>query len=306
MVESPEHPYTRFMRKWAEGCQTWLPVWMVAHAADVPSAFSHRPRKPARKTLEAEMKRADRVAAGQAKRHAPSAVQVVGECAAGRFAEHPRCRRAHFASAAACLIGLLAAAMVSADVVVGAFSNNTLDGWEERSFKGHTRYTLVERDSRTVLHASCSGTASVLFREHQVDLTRTPVLQWTWRVDRVFEGLDERTRAGDDYPARVYVVVGGGLLAWRTIAVNYVWASREPPEAAWPNAFTSNAKMLAIRSGDADSGRWHKESRNVREDFRRLHGRDVEVIDGVAVMTDCDNTGGQAEAWYGDIEFVSP
>ncbi|MEA3468735.1 MAG: DUF3047 domain-containing protein, partial [Thermodesulfobacteriota bacterium] len=29
----------------------------------------------------------------------------------------------------------------------------------------------------------------------------------------------------------------------------------------------------------------------------------VPMISGVAIMTDTDNTGGQAVAWYGDIVF---
>jgi hypothetical protein len=187
---------------------------------------------------------------------------------------------------------------------VGAFSAGELGGWQEKSFKGNSRYELTELDGRQVLHASCDGGASVLYREQKIDLNATPVLQWSWRVDETFTGVNERSKAGDDYPARVYVVVDGGLLAWRTIAMNYVWASAQPKDSAWDNAFVGNAKMLALRSGSGEAGQWQQESRNVREDFRSFHGRDIDRIDGVAVMTDCDNTGGQAEAWFGDIRFV--
>ncbi|WP_226801612.1 DUF3047 domain-containing protein [Alkalilimnicola sp. S0819] len=196
---------------------------------------------------------------------------------------------------------LLLASATAAEIP--AFSRTGLSGWEERSFEGNSRYRLEEQNGRQVLHASCDGTASVLYREQEVDLRETPILRWRWRVDEVFQGNDERSKAGDDYAARVYVVVDGGLLPWRTLAVNYVWAGGEPRGQAWPNAFTGNAMMLALRSGERDTGAWREERRDVREDFRRLHEREIDVIDGVALMTDCDNTGGQAEAWFGDIRF---
>jgi hypothetical protein len=204
----------------------------------------------------------------------------------------------------AALLALVVTVPAIAAEPVGAFSAGGLGGWQERSFKGNSRYRLTELDGRQVLHASCDGGASVLYREQKIDLNETPVLQWSWRVEETFTGVNERSKAGDDYPARVYVVVDGGLLAWRTIAMNYVWASEQPKDSAWDNAFIGNAKMLALRSGSGEAGQWQQESRNVREDFRRFHGRDIDRIDGVAVMTDCDNTGGQAEAWFGDIRFV--
>lgn len=185
------------------------------------------------------------------------------------------------------------------------FGAGSLEGWEENSFAGNTRYELVERDGERVLHARCDNSASVLFLRKRIDLRKTPYLRWRWRVDEVLSGLDERSKTGDDYPARIYVVKDGGLLPWRTLAVNYVFASRQPKGADWPNAFTGNAHMLAVRSGEADTGRWHTELRDVRADFQRLHGRELDSIDGVAIMTDCDNTHGQAEAWYGEIEFLA-
>ena len=186
----------------------------------------------------------------------------------------------------------------------GAFFEDGLQGWKEKSFAGHSRYQIVEKDGRRALHGACDGGASVLYREQEIDLSETPVLAWSWRVDRVYPGVDERQKSGDDYPARVYVVIDGGLLPWRTLAINYVWASAEPEGAAWDNAFISNAKMLALRSGTEDAGRWVSEARNIRDDFRLLHGRDVKRIDGIAIMTDCDNTGGRAEAWFSDMRFV--
>lgn len=188
-------------------------------------------------------------------------------------------------------------------VMVGEFSAGDLSGWEKESFSGETEYTLVEKDGRQVLQAVSQGTASGLYREIRVDLNRTPYLNWSWRGANVLEGVNERTKSGDDYPARVYVVVAGKLFFWRTRAVNYVWSSNQPTGSTWPNAFTSNAQMMALQSGARKVDQWVTEKRNVRADFKQLFGDDVDHIDAVAIMTDTDNSGQAATAWYGDIYF---
>jgi hypothetical protein len=147
------------------------------------------------------------------------------------------------------------------------------------------------------------ASASGLFYRREIDLERTPVVEWRWRVDAGFIGNDERSRDGDDYPARLYFVDERRVARWLTRALNYVWATHEPRGADWPNAYTTGARMIAVRSG-ADMGIWHTERRNLREDFRLYHRREVTRISAVAIMTDCDNTGQPVEAWYGGIRFL--
>jgi hypothetical protein len=194
-------------------------------------------------------------------------------------------------------------ALAGVQLDAGRFSAGDLDGWRERRFEGRTHYELAEVDGVRALRAESRGAASGLYRRMRIDLERTPYLRWSWRIENVLPEADERTRAGDDYPARIYVVLSGGVAFWRTRAVNYVWSSNEPEGASWPNAFTANAYMVAVRAGDSDVGRWVEEWRDVRADFRRLFGVDVRYVDGVALMTDTDNTGASAVAWYGDIYF---
>jgi len=186
---------------------------------------------------------------------------------------------------------------------VAAFSDTGLAGWETREFKGRTRYRLVSLEGRRVLRADVRGTASGLFRKIEIDLERTPWLHWSWRVDNIYQGVDEQQKSGDDYPARIYVVDSGGLLFWNTRALNYVWSSTMPAGRAWPSAFTSNAMLLAVESGSGHTGQWRHYRRNVREDFKRLFGADVNRIEAVALMTDADNAGQAATAYYGDIYF---
>jgi hypothetical protein len=188
---------------------------------------------------------------------------------------------------------------------VGSFSSGDLAAWEVKSFKGETRYELVRDGGATVLQASTDGMASGRFRKIRIDLAKTPVLRWRWKIDAPYRGNDENSKAGDDFPVRIYVVVERGPLGLRSRALNYVWASGKPVGALWPNPYTSQAMMLAVDSGEAKAGGWVSHQRNVRDDLRAAFGEDISEIQAVALMTDGDNGARQARAWYGDITFSS-
>jgi hypothetical protein len=174
-------------------------------------------------------------------------------------------------------------------------------GWKEKKFAGRTVYTPLPEEK--LLLAESDGAASGLFFEQAVDLLATPWLNWSWKVENVLVGVNEREKPGDDYAARIYVVAKGGLAFWNTKALTYVWASREPEGSMWANAFTANAHMIAIRSGSQKLGELIAEKRNVREDWKQAFGEDIESIDAVAIMTDTDNSGQKARAWYGQPWF---
>jgi len=186
---------------------------------------------------------------------------------------------------------------------VPVLSDGDLSAWETRVFSGLTRYVRVELDGRTALKAVSDAAASGVYRNIRIDLEKMPILHWNWRVDNTLGDIDETGKGGDDYPARIYVVSSHPVFFWRTRALTYVWSSALPEGAVWPNAFAKNARMIAVRSGSSGLRRWHTEQRNVREDFQRFFGNDVRHIDAVALMTDTDNTGGRAVAYYGDIWF---
>jgi hypothetical protein len=202
---------------------------------------------------------------------------------------------------------LLPLALVAADAVVpvALFSRGDLEGWQEESFAGETDYSLFNENNLTSLRAVSNGTASGRYKKVRIDLKETPVLHWRWRVENILEGVDEQRKSGDDYPARVYVVFSGGLFFWRTRAINYVWSSNQPVGTSWSNAFTGNAKMVAVESGSEKLGQWVGEKRNIAEDYRRLFGGEPGTVDAVAIMTDTDNSGQSATAWYGDIWFAA-
>jgi hypothetical protein len=205
------------------------------------------------------------------------------------------------------VLGLVGAAALlpAADPV--EFTPDDVAGWTERAFEGATRYTVVPSSAtgadRAALRADCSeATASGRLLEREIDLDRTPILEWRWRVDAIYEGLDEQQKSGDDYPARVYVVARRWP-AFRSRAINYVWSSAQPVGTTWPNAFSDAFMMVAVQSGDDGIGEWITERRDVRADFKRLHDLDLDTVDALAVMTDCDNAGQTATAWYGPLRW---
>ena len=180
-----------------------------------------------------------------------------------------------------------------------AFSVLAVEGWTEQTFRGKER--TAYRMSGGTIEAECKASASGWIRREKVDLAKTPFLRWTWRIANTYEGIREREKAGDDFPARVYVVLDGGWMPWRTRSLVYVWSSTSAQGSDWPNPYTAQAHHVALRSGSP--GAWQEERRDVRADFKRYFGLDVATLDGVAIMTDCDDAGGSARAWYRDIRF---
>ncbi|AZN36178.1 DUF3047 domain-containing protein [Iodobacter ciconiae] len=201
---------------------------------------------------------------------------------------------------------LISTHLVKAETTaVGLFSQGQLGGWEEKTFKGTTHYKLQPEGSAQVLAATISGGASGKFKKIKIDLNRTPYLNWRWKVDQTWLGLNEKTKSGDDYPARLYVVVERGLFGISSKTVNYVWASQQSVGSLWPNAFTTQAALIAVESGNKNIQQWRSYKRNVKADLRQAFGEDFTHIDAVALMSDGDNSQQTGRAYFGDIWFTA-
>ena len=197
-------------------------------------------------------------------------------------------------------------AALAQEIVLGRFSAGDLAGWKPKSFSGETAYRFVkDSEGETVLEAISKGAASGLVLERKIDLARTPILIWRWRIERPVDPPDERSREGDDFAVRIYFgAPGAGWLPLGPDAIAYVWASRQPEGSSWPNPFTEKVRMVAVDSGAERAGQWRTHRRNMREDFRARFGRDITEITHVAIMTDSDNSKLSARGWYGDIRVA--
>ncbi|MBI5777321.1 MAG: DUF3047 domain-containing protein [Nitrospirae bacterium] len=216
-----------------------------------------------------------------------------------------------------------------ATLEVGQFSAATEgaalpDGWKPLTFPKvpkHTAYTLVKDGSAVVVKAASNASASGLTKVVKIDPKEYPVVRWRWKVENLLKAADVTTKAGDDYPARLYITfeydpdkVGFGkkakYKAGRLIfgdipiaAINYIWDAKAPQGLFIDNAYTDFAKMVVVRSGAQGVGTWMEEERNIYEDYRKAFGSEPPLINGVAIMTDTDNTKESAVAYFGDIVF---
>ncbi len=186
------------------------------------------------------------------------------------------------------------------EISVSHFATEGLTGWASKSFKGVTDYRLLKEDGHTVVYASSRNVASGLIRKLSFHPSRHKFLRWSWKISHTIEGGDERSKAGDDYAARVYVVFPGRYF-WQMKAINYIWANKLAKGSSISSSYASDSKMIAVESRNAKAGLWLSEERDLSADYRLLFGTDPPEADAIAIMTDTDNTGGSAEAWYGDI-----
>ena len=186
-----------------------------------------------------------------------------------------------------------------------------------------TVYRIVEWDGVMGIEAKADDSMALLARPLAIDLQRTPVLCWQWRVDGPLETADMNEKSGDDYAARLYVAFDlpdedlGWRLRWKLklarslfgdhvpeAAVNYVWDNRNPIGTTQANAYTDRAQMMVLQTGAEQAGRWVRERRNVLDDVVQAFGDGQYGPVSIAVASDTDNTGESAWAGFADIHFV--
>jgi hypothetical protein len=229
-------------------------------------------------------------------------------------------------------VGLLALPMgaFAQPALVTAFSQGTPgmalpSGWTPLTFPKvarQTRYALVRDGDTVVVRAEADASASGLVFRMAVPVADARVLRWRWKVDRLPPGADASKKLADDSPARVYVTFQHDptklgpidrLLyeAARTIygeapphaSLMYVWDAAGPAGRSFWNPYTSRVRTIVVEGGRGRLGQWLDYERDVLADYRAAFGEEPPPFSGVAIMTDADNTGDRASAWYGDVSL---
>lgn len=189
---------------------------------------------------------------------------------------------------------------------LGRFSTKDLTGWKEQTLgllKPKTRYSLSKDNDKEVLVAHSTKSASGKIYTLNLDPKEYQTLKWSWKIDHTIKKGDEKTKDGDDFAVRVYVLFPRGFFS-KTRAICYVWANKLPKGEHVTSPFTPNIITVAVDSGEELAGRWTFHQRNIGEDYKNFFGEEPPRIGGVALMTDTDNTGESAVGYYGDISFV--
>lgn len=177
--------------------------------------------------------------------------------------------------------------------------NGDLKGWTEQSFDGLVTYQSVQvQGVGTVLEGTAQAAASGYGLERRFQVVPETLLSWRWRVLELPEvGATEKTKATDDFPARVYVIRKGAFGLLSTQSLVYVWSQTSPPESLWDSPYTSRVKMLAVQPEDGSQD-WSQVERNLFADWERAFGKKLDHLDGVALMVDSDNTQSRSRAQF--------
>ncbi|NRA20081.1 MAG: DUF3047 domain-containing protein [Oceanospirillaceae bacterium] len=205
-----------------------------------------------------------------------------------------------------CLILASACTFVLFSTVATTAPLSAFNNWQQKDFKGANLYRYNHQDQVSMVRVDSDKTASGLFLEQQVDLNKTPFLNWSWKISNILQSVDERTKAGDDFAARVYVLTSTGFLPWQKHTLAYVWSNNQPIEQRWLNPYTDKVVMIAVDSGTDLVGTWQHHRRNVQQDLERAFGKKYHKIDVIAIMTDTDNSSQQATGWYKNFFFSAP
>ena len=196
--------------------------------------------------------------------------------------------------------------------------------WRLSRLKKLTSYELVDYNGTVVVKAMSAASASGLMHALDVDPRATPILQWRWKVPQLIEGANNRRRNAEDAPVRVILSFDGDIdtlsledrlffervkaitgYAMPYATLMYIWENQAPRGSIIANPHTSRIQMVVAESGSARTGTWKLEVQNVYEDYKRAFGAEPGRIRAIAIMTDTDNTGTSAEAFYGDIAFLA-
>ena len=194
---------------------------------------------------------------------------------------------------------------ITEEIKVFDFTQEELKTLKVRKIKGKTIYQVGSNENGNYLRAEAEGKASGLGKEVKIDLTKTPFLNITWKVEKDLSGIIENSKKGHDYAARVFVVKKTGATALSNRAISYVFSSNSSVGENWPSPYTKKSIDYVLATTKEHNNKWVTVKANVREHFKILHNLDVEEIEGLAIMTDTDNSKLKAISYYQNIYFTS-
>ena len=192
------------------------------------------------------------------------------------------------------------------EIKVFDFSENELAELQVRKVRGadnKTVYSVGSNDKGNFLKSVADNAASGLGKEIRIDLNKTPFINITWKIEKDLPGIKENTKKGHDYAARVFVIKKTGATPLSNRAINYVFSSNNDVGLSWPSPYTKKSidKVLATTKNDLNL--WITVKANVKEDFKKFHELDVNELDGLAIMSDTDNSKLKSIAYFQNIYF---
>ena len=194
----------------------------------------------------------------------------------------------------------------SDEIQVFNFTAKELSNLEVRKVRGadnKTVYTVGSNENGNFLKAIADNAASGLGKEVKIDLNKTPFINITWKIEKDLVGIKEDTKKGHDFAARVFAVKKTGATPLSNRAINYVFSSNNEVGFNSPSPYTKKSIDNVLASTKENLNKWITVKANVKEDFKKFHNLDVNELDGLAVMSDTDNSKMEAIAYYQNIYF---
>ena len=205
------------------------------------------------------------------------------------------------------LITFLASNMtLSEEVKVFDFTEEEVSTLQVRKVRGadnKTIYTVGSNQNGNFLKAVAENAASGLGKEIKIDLDKTPFINISWKIEKDLSGIKENTKKGHDYAARVFVIKKTGATPLSNRAINYVFSSNNEVGLNWQSPYTKKSIDNVLASTKNNLNEWVTVKANVKEDFKRFHDLDVNELDGLAIMSDTDNSKLKSIAYYQNIYF---
>ena len=185
------------------------------------------------------------------------------------------------------------------------FTNEELKTLEVRKIKGETLWSIGSNENGNFLKAEANAVASGLGKQINIDLNKTPFLNISWKVEKDLKGIIENSKKGHDYAARVFVIKKTGATALSNRALNYVFSSNNEINQNWFSPYTKKSVDYILSTTKKNFNEWVTVKVNVKEHFKKFHNLDVDSLDGIALMTDTDNSKLHAISYYQNIFFSS-
>ncbi|MEJ7928813.1 DUF3047 domain-containing protein [Ramlibacter sp. AN1015] len=196
--------------------------------------------------------------------------------------------------------------------------------WEHRRFPGKraTEYTPARKAGRDALVVRAAASASMLRHRVHVPPQALSTVRFSWFLPALIDAADLHERDADDSPLRIVLAFEGDRSRFSTrdaalselahaltgepmpyATLMYVWSNASATDAVVRAPRTDRIRSIVVESGAARLNRWIDYERDIRADFERAFGEAPGALVGVALLSDTDNTGAMAQAWYGPLSL---
>ena len=179
--------------------------------------------------------------------------------------------------------------------------------WQDEGSKLGVPETLSQAtktsDGTTVLRLTCNKSTGGVIVAPKVNLNKTPIMRWRWRILNYPKGADGRDPKKDDQPIGIYLGMEDGFLKKKSLA--YRWEDLTPKgfEGQVTYARILTVHYITMRDNKTKAGEWVTETRNVAEDFKRVYGK-VPKKFALSVIGNSQYTKSHTVAELDFIEFL--